>query len=193
MGMQKNGLYAIGWVSNNKTFLTELSELVDGHPTINVWELNHNIDSAEKEYLNGAGYPNTPDGIKITQETAKYIRFTLPYKNDKGEQLYGWFSRNRQGGFSGVEWGSLDDFADKRVVNSRSNIGFMYFESYQDGPEFLEDIAKSTIPESWKYKNKPSGINHPILKSYLENILYRLLKESSNGCNNKLVYSTDRK
>ncbi len=187
----KTGLYAIGWVQN-KTFLSELCGLVDGHPAISLWELNQNIDKAEKEYLNGFGYPSAPDGTKVTQETAKYIRFCLPYKNDKGEQLYGWFSRNRLGGFTGVEWGSLNDFEQIRIINSYFNIGSMYFESYQDGPEFLEDIAKSTIPETWKYKNKPSAINHPILKSYLENILNRLIKED-DGSNDKLVYSKDRK
>ena len=77
--------------------------------------------------------------------------------------------------------------------SSSFNIGCMYFENFEDGLNFLEDIAINTIPETWKYKNKPSSINHPILRSYLENVLERLKKEEKEGIQDKIIYSEDHK
>lgn len=187
----KTGLYSLGLVENRDTFLDELMSIVANHPTITKKDIDQ-IIGTKIEYLNGGGYPSFPDGTKVDVSTAKYLRFQVPFKNEKGEILYGWFNKDKQGRFKGISWGTFNDFENKRRVDNCFNIGSMYFDSYQDGPEFLEDIAKSTIPESWKYKNKPSGINHPILKSYLENILNRLIKESNDGKQNKLVYSKNR-
>lgn len=78
-------------------------------------------------------------------------------------------------------------------ISTHVNCSRMYFENFEDGLTFLEDIATNTIPETWKYKNKPSSINHPILKSYLENVLERLKKEKEEGALDKMVYSDDNK
>jgi hypothetical protein len=66
-------------------------------------------------------------------------------------------------------------------------MGDFYFDSNDDCQTFLDDIAKAAMPESWRYKNKESKINHPILKSYLETIFVKLKKE------NKVIKSADGK
>lgn len=45
-------------------------------------------------------------------------------------------------------------------------MGDYYFENIDACQAFLDDIANSTIPENWKFKNKQSALNHSILKSY---------------------------
>lgn len=189
---QKNGIYSLGYVANRGTYIDELKNLIEGNQSVEKTTIDQAIDENSVEYLNGAGYATAPDGKPIDRDSAKYIRFKVPFLNKDGEQIIGWFIKDKNI-FNGVKWGTLNDFEKMRILDSRFNIGAMYFDLFWDGSEFLEDIAKNTIPESWKYKNKQSGINHPILKSYLENILNRLIKESQDGRDGKIVFSKDKK
>lgn len=189
---KKTGIYALGLVVNKETFVDELMNLVGGDMQIEKRDIDQAIDNNGVEYLNGAGYTTSPDGKPINKDSAKYIRFTVPFKNKNGEQIIGWFVKDKSL-FTGVIWGTINDFDKMRIRDSRFNMGAMYFDLFWDGSEFLEDIAVNTIPESWKYKNKQSGINHPILKAYLENILNRLIKEDQDGRTGKIVFSKDKK
>lgn len=153
-------------------------------------------NSANKslEYYNVAGYLQFPDGTKVDETTAKYVRFETPYKTNEGETVWGWFSKSKpDSNFNGIEWGTDEDFRYKIDLDKSFRIGKICFEQFEDGLDFLEDIAINTIPETWKYKRKSSSINHPILKSYIENVLERLIKEDEAGKEGKLVYSVDRK
>jgi hypothetical protein len=188
---KKTGIYALGLVVNKETFVEELNNIIDGDKQIEKRDIDQAIDNNGVEYLNGAGYMTSPEGKPINKDSAKYIRFKVPfYKN--GEQVIGWFVKDKTL-FTGVTWGTISDFDKMRILDSRFNMGAMYFDLFWDGSEFLEDIAVNTIPESWKYKNKQSGINHPILKAYLENILNRLIKEDQEGRKGKIVFSQDKK
>ncbi len=189
---QKNGIYSLGYVANRGTYIDELKNIIEGNQPVDRATIDIAINENSVEYLNGAGYTKTPDGTPIDRDSAKYIRFKVPFLNKEGEQILGWFIKDKNI-FNGVTWGTLNDFEKMRILDSRFNIGAMYFDLFWDGSEFLEDIAKNTIPESWKYKNKQSGINHPILKSYLENILNRLIKESQDGRDGKIIFSKDKK
>jgi hypothetical protein len=150
-----------------------------------------NIDksSCNIEYFNSAGYI-AKNGVAVNKESAKYLRFETNYVTAEGEMIYGCFVKSSQG-FKGVEWLTEKQFKSWIKRNSSFVIGCMYFENFQDGPEFLKDIAENTIPETWKYKNNSSNINYPILKSYLEHVLERLKKESLND-DDKLVYSMNK-
>ncbi len=190
----KKGLYALGLISNLQTCLDELKDLVSEDQKSMTWrQLNDMVENSTKEFLNAAGYAQFPDGTPVTKEKAKYIRFSLEIKTSDGHVLYGWFSHpNNKPTFVGVQWGTLNQFTEMVQRSKYFTIGKnIYFEDYQEGLDFLEDIAKNTIEESWKYKNHPSQINHPILKSYIENILIRLQNEYDSGNKNKLVFSED--
>lgn len=162
---KKNGIYSLGLVANKETFIDELKKLIGDDQQVDKIIIDQSIDENGVEYLNSAGYTSSPDGTPLDKDSAKYIRFKVPFLKN-GEQIIGWFTKNKYI-FSGVNWGTIGDFEKRRIIDNRFNIGAMYFEQFWDGSEFLEDIAQNTIPESWKYKNKQSGINHPILKSYL--------------------------
>ena len=191
---EKTGIFAVGYVSNKKTYVDDLQKLLVG--TTQKAEKTEIDNSANKalEYYNAAGYPKSSDGIEVDETTAKYVRFETPYKTNEGEVIWGWFSKSKpDSNFNGVEWGTNEGFRHKIDKDRSFWIGKMYFEQFADGFDFLEDIAANTIPETWEYKRKSSPINHPILRSYIENVLERLIKEGEAGKEEKLIYSTDRK
>lgn len=191
----KSGLCAVGFMTNFSTCLQDLNSRLKKENQVTWSQLNQDVDEASKEYYSKFGYTKSPDRTPLNRETANYIRFKLPYKNASGEDLYGWFSRPSLNIslYKGVTWGTAVDFQNEIKSISRFIIGNMFFDVYEDGVDFLESIAMGTIPESWKYKNHHTKMPHPILKSYLENILLRLLKEEQNGKNDKLIYSEDKK
>lgn len=184
---EKTGLYALGLVENKDTYIDELKKMAGDSQDVN----KKNIDksSCNIEYFNSAGYI-AKNGVAVNKESAKYLRFETNYVTAEGEMIYGCFVKSSQG-FKGVEWLTEKQFKSWIKRNSSFVIGCMYFENFQDGPEFLKDIAENTIPETWKYKNNSSNINYPILKSYLEHVLERLKKESLND-DDKLVYSMNK-
>lgn len=187
---EKTGLYALGLVVNKNSYIDELQKkLVGTTQVVSLEDLNQMTSNVE--YYNGAGYTKFPNGDAVMENVAKYLRFETHYKTSEGEIIYGCFSKS-SAGFRGVEWLSEKQFKSMIKRNSSFNIGCMYFENFEDGLSFLEDIAVNTIPETWKYKNKPSSINHPILKSYLENVLERLKRESQED-SEKIIYSEDKK
>lgn len=184
----KNGLFAIGYVENRERYLAALQDLTEQR--ISYRELNDAAAPERLEYFNGAGYRQYPDGTKVNRDTAKYIRFRTPYTNTRGEELYGWFKRTGPH-TKGVFWGCDRDFREQIRTSNSFNIGRMYFDSFEEGLTFLEELATNTIPESWKYRNRSSAINHPILKSYLEHVLERLVREDGEGIAGKIIRSDD--
>lgn len=190
----KTGLFKLGYVRNISEHLKKLRELLEGtcvEPTNN--DVNQWVEDATVEYLNKYGYSQDSDGTAISEASAMYKRFKIAYKTSTGKDIYGWFNSVKSGRFEGITWGTLKDFKRELQAKNMFRIGDFCFEEWSDGLKFLEDIAVNTIPESWKYKNKPSTINHPILKSYLENIFERLKKETEDGESNKIIYSKDGK
>ena len=185
----KKGLFAIGYVENRGTYVEDLQKLTTEE--VSVESLNDSVKDENLEYYNGFGYDKFPDGSKVTEESALYILFETPYKMKDGEQIYGCFQKSGKT-FKGVEWGIKKEFIQAiREQKNRFTMGSMCFDMWEDGLKFLEDIAKNTIPEIWQYKNKTSAINYPILKSYIENILNRLIKENERGIEDKLVFNDD--
>lgn len=188
---EKTGLLALGFVENLSTYLEELQKKLVG--TTQVATIDEiNTQTTNVEYFNRNGYQQFPNGDPVDIRRAQYIRFATTYKTSNDEIIYGWFYKSTST-FKGVKWGTEKQFKSMIKKNTSFNIGCMYFENFEDGLTFLEDIATNTIPETWKYKNKPSSINHPILKSYLENVLERLKKEKEEGALDKMVYSADNK
>jgi hypothetical protein len=120
------------------------------------------------------------------------LYFETGLADTTGNPIIGWFEkRGKEPVFKGVSWGSKATFDAKIRASRMFHWGELYFKNEEEGLAFLEDIAASTIPETWSFKNKPSAVNHPILKSYIENTFEVLKKEAERGAKNKLVYSQD--
>lgn len=190
----KTGIVKLGFVTNLKTCKAELNEMLADEMQVSTKELNTIVDNAQVKYLNRYGYAQDKNGTAIPKEKAAYLYFETGLSNHEGKPIIGWFERKaKETAFKGVTWGTKDALDTKIRVGKMFRIGDLCFDKEADGQAFLEDIAASTIPETWAFKNRPSTINHPILKSYIENTFEVLKRESEKGIENKLVYSQDGK
>lgn len=190
----KAGLLKLGYVTNLKSCKAELNEMLTDDMQVSTTELNKIVDAAHVVYLNKYGYSQWRNGENVTQKDASFLYFETGLQNTSGSQIIGWFERyGKDTVFRGVNWGTKVALETKINASRMFHWGDLYFNSEEEGLAFLEDIAASTIPETWSFKNKPSTVNHPILKSYIENTFEVLKKETEQGANNKLVYSQDGK
>lgn len=189
----KMGIQRLGFVRNIKTFTSELQTLLTGTTQVaNQLALDRTI---EEQFINGTirflnkfGYDNDRD-IKLTVENANYIIFNSGYKNTNQEIILGWFYRQRiDQNYVGVTFSTQKQFREEVKANTSFKMGDLSFDNWSDAIEFLDDIAGNTIPEKWTYQYHKSGIPHPILKSYIENIFEKLRKEP-----NKILKSDDGK
>lgn len=190
----KTGLLKLGYVSNLKTCRNELNEMLEDEKQVSTTELNTIVDNAQIIYLNKYGYSAKKSGDAIDRKDATYMYFEIGLTNKDGESIIGWFERKpKEQSFKGVVWGTKSTLESKIRLSKMFHWGDLYFNNEAEGAAFLQDIAASTIPEIWTFKNKPSNVSHPILKSYLENTFEVLKKEAEKGTKNKLVYSQDCK
>lgn len=190
----KSGLLKLGYVANLKSCKAELNKLLPDAAQVSTTELDALVDGATIIYLNRYGYAQSRAGENVTQKEASYLYFDTGLADADGNHIIGWFERKgKDPVFTGVCWGTKDALDVKIRKYKMFHWGDLYFNNEEEGLAFLEDIAASTIPETWSFKNKPSTVNHPILKSYIENIFEVLKKEAARGVENKLVYSQDRK
>lgn len=190
----KNGLKSLGYVTNLSTCVKELNEILPEDSQMSFADIAAIADLGAHVYLNKFGYPADKGGLPVSQEGAVYLYFETGRQTVDGKDVIGWFARpNKKGVFQGVTWGTKAQLEKVVRQNLLFHIDDLCFEHMSDGLAFLEEIAASTIPETWSFKNKPSAINHPILKSYLENIFKRLKCEMKDGKENKLVFSKNQK
>ena len=190
----KNGLLKLGYVTNLKTCKAELNQMLKDEYQVSTSELNAIVDAAAIVYVNRYGYEKERNGENVTKEKATCLYFQTGLNDLDGNPIIGWFERKpKEPIFRGVTWGTKADLDSIIRKSKMFRLGDLYFNKETEGLAFLEDIAVSTIPETWSFRNKPSTINHPILKSYIENTLEVLKKEAEKGGSNKLVYSQDGK
>jgi hypothetical protein len=191
---EKDGLQKIGFVANLKggVYIKELQEkLIETDQEPNSVYLRHRANNAPILEMNCHGYSKESNGSGILADKVRFKGFNTGYQIN-GEFVYGWFERDSaDSGFVGVLWMTkpeLKSYARLKMKKTRLfKMGDFYFDSIDDCQSFLDDIAKAAIPESWRYKNKQSAINHPILKSYIETIFIKLKKEK------KVIRSADGK
>ena len=190
----KSGLLKLGYVANLKSCKSELNEMLADEKQVSTAELNAIVDDAQIVYLNKYGFSKWRNGEDVTTKDAAYLYFETGLQGKSGDSIIGWFERKgKDTVFRGVNWGTMITLESKICAEMMFHWGDLYFNSEEEGLAFLEDIAASTIPETWSFKNKPSSINHPILKSYIENTFEVLKKEAARGVKNKIVHSHDGK
>ena len=190
----KSGLKTLGYVTNLNTCKAELNAMLEDAAQVSLTELNAIVDKASIVYINKYGYQQTRSGESVDRKDANYLYFDTGLIDKTGNGIIGWFERKtKDKTFRGVTWGTKAALDTKIRTSRMFHWGDLYFKSEDEALSFLEDIAISTIPETWSFKNKPTSVNHPILKSYIENTLEVLKKEAERGAVNKLVYSQDGK
>jgi hypothetical protein len=190
----KVGIIGLGYMRNLRTFIQELqTKLVGTTQTANQVVLDRLIDEQiannKIRYLNKFGYPNDRDASSLTKLNATYIVFNTGYTNSNGIEIFGWFYRQRQDqNFSGVDFGVELELKAEIKEKTSFSVGDFIFDNWKDGYAFLEELAENTIPEKWTYHYHKSGISHPILKAYIENIFEKLKRETD-----KILKGDDKK
>lgn len=153
----KSGLLKLGYVANLKSCKSELNELLADEKQVSSAELNDIVDNAQIVYLNKYGFSKWRNGENIAQKDAAYLYFETGLQGKSGDSIIGWFERKgKDAVFRGVTWGTKVTLDAKICADKMFHWGDLYFNSEEEGLAFLEDIAASTIPETWSFKNKPS-------------------------------------
>jgi len=190
----KNGIKSLGHIKNIRTFVQELQNLLIGTTqtatqTIVDKAIDEQFEKSTLRFLNKFGFTNDRDFDILDSSNATYIVFNTTYNNKDGEDILGWFYRVRMDlNFTGVSFGTEKDLKSEIKDNTLFKMGDIYFENWRDGYSFLDDLADNTIPEKWIYNYHKSGIPHPILKAYIENIFEKLKKEPG-----KILINDDKK
>ena|SRR6266536_25012 len=192
--MAKTGIQTLGYIKNIKTFVAELQSLLVGTAQTATQAI---VDKAIDEqtvngglrYLNKFGYSSDRDGSNLTEKNSAYMVFETEYKNKDGESILGWLYRQRlDQNFTGVSFGTEKDLKEEIKDKTLFRMGDLMFDIWSDAYDFLDDVANNTISEKWTYRYHSSGIPHPILKAYIENIFEKLTKEPG-----KIMKSDDQK
>jgi hypothetical protein len=196
MNTEKKGLMKLGYVNNIKTYMSELQKQLEGTSIVaKKPDIDRAIDAQLQnktiKYLNKLGYHEDRMGETITNANAAYIVFSTNYKNKDNNEIFGWFYKERlDRNYAGVQFGTQNDL--KKCIDNKSlfTMGEFFFENWNDGCNFLDDLASNTIPEKWTYQHHKSKMPHPILKSYVENIYIKLKTEigkTINSDDNKYI------
>ena len=186
----KFGIYNFGFIKNGGTFVNELNEWLKDtnnfaeYDRFNKHFYNHVTVNGNIKYLNKYGYDADRQGMPIDKSQASYAFYDTGFKTKEGDEVYGLFQRKslaRQ--FEGIDFTTKSRLTDIIHDNLLFKMGLIYFDnpdtSWDDGYQFIEELAETAIPEKWTYGNQTSAIPHPILKSYVEHIFTRLTKEKS--------------
>lgn len=186
----KFGIYDFGFIKNSGTFINELNDLLTSTQQFAEFEkfnkhfYSHVTLNGNITYLNKYGYSEDRNGQSIVSSQANYAYYDTGFKTNSSKKIYGVFSRKSLSrNFEGIEFADEDTL--KKIIkdNLLFAMGLIVFDdpenSWENGFNFLEDLAQTAIPEKWTYGNQTSLIPHPILKSYIEHIFSRLTKEKS--------------
>ncbi|MFD0796274.1 DUF3825 domain-containing protein [Maribacter chungangensis] len=188
MATSKFGIFDFGFINNSGTFVNELNSILEGtsqyaeFDKFNKHFYSHVTLNKNIIYLNKYGYQKDRGDNLIEKDDANYAYYETGFVDKEGEKIYGFFQRktlNRN--FEGIYFLNLNGVQNLVKENLLFNIGLICFDnpetSWEDGFDFIEELATTAIPEKWTYGTHSSTIPHPILKSYLEYIFIRLTKE----------------
>ncbi|KJS02629.1 MAG: hypothetical protein VR68_02580 [Peptococcaceae bacterium BRH_c4a] len=128
--------------------------------------------------------------ILLSDKDAELCFFNTGLMN-LGEEIWAKFTLNRNPGRQ--KWAGIW-FERKDLIELEQDsfiIGDICFDSWDSGLRFIDEVAELAIDEKWDYDYYPSKIRHPILKSYLENIYFKLVSEKKIiEKSNKVVFNT---
>ena len=186
------GLKKFGYISNFSAQLAQLNHLLKGtDKTLKAYEVDGIVDDLVPTNLNSYGHDNF-HGASIDEAHAVYKVIVTKLKTASNENIVGLFTRNRKRStFDGVTWTTSRGLRMELALASKPHMGDIYFACKEAMDAFLESIATNAVPEPWNFSGKVCSCKYPILKSYLENIFGKLRKESAEGKENKVVYSSD--
>lgn len=143
------------------------------------------------KYLDRYGRSKISDGTMVSRQYGKFAVCETSLKTKSDKQILLWFTK-KNNKFEGLNYGDKESF--EQYVKSCFVVGRMMFKSIDSCNDFLNELAKTSMPEPWKYKLKQdTNFDCPILKSYLEYELERLFYEHEDlHKENKILFNRDK-
>ena len=186
------GLKKFGYINNFSAQVTQFNYLLQGtDSSLKGYEIDALVDGLNPVNLNSCGYDNF-HGEPVDDTHATYRVINTSAKTASGEDIVGLFTLNKKRrNFEGITWTTRTGLHMEVSLKRKPHIGDIFFVSMDAFETFLKSIAGHAVPEPWNFSGKEGVCSHPILKSYLENIFWKLKKESMEGKLNKVVYSSD--
>jgi hypothetical protein len=140
-----------------------------GHEAL-VESLNKSLDGAwtQNQFI----YVREDQAVDSLDE-ADALVFRTDLSTSKGEEIWAKCMVNKKPG-ARQKWFGLFFQAVRR---EGFFINDLYFRTWNEGLDFLDQLAALAIPEKWSYSRFASKQNHPILKSYLEKTLERITQQ----------------
>lgn len=128
-------------------------------------------DLAAAEAAQSFRYLNNQDKPINDQSAAEAIAFKTSFCTIGGDELWVKCQRNQRSGAQ--PWYGLWFILLRQDVRIRD----IYFSNWEEMLGFLDSVATMAIEEKWTYQEYRSKVNHPILKSYIENTYDRLVQQ----------------
>lgn len=202
----KSGLFALGYIQNQGSYLSEISALVGANVT--AYDLDENIQkayTAQNEinyYYDDNG--NLQSGAFDDKKTCRYAietGFFAPNTNPQypSEKVYAVFQKDGYNQWSGVKF-SIKYRLENALTAYR--FGSISFKTYQAANTFIEALETILLPgETWKFRNASSEDYRPktkfdILQSYLQYVFEKLVADYNDVGSknyNKIVFSQDHR
>lgn len=183
------GLKKFGYITNFSAQLAQINHLLRGTgKSLKYHEVDAIVDGLPVTNLNSRGWNNFY-GKPISDVYATYRVIDTKIKTASDENIVGVFFKNRKHNtFEGITWTTTRGVKTEIDLAQRSRLDNIFFASKESLDNFLERIASNAVPEEWGFND---SYKYPILKSYIEYTFCKLRKESEEGKENKIVYSTD--
>ncbi len=202
----KSGIFALGYIENDSSYLNEISRLAG--VTITALDLDRNINDAydnQKElnyYYDNNG--NLQSGEFDEKRTCLYAidtGYTAISANPiyPREPIFAVFAKDQYGSWKGARF--FTKFKLEKYYNAY-RMGNISFKDYSEANQFIKDLERNLLPgETWKFKSSDASNYRPktefdILQSYLQHVFAKLLtdyNEPTSKNYNKIVFSTDQR
>lgn len=201
-----SGVFALGFIQNQPSYLTNLSSLLGTN--ISESDLGKNIrqaylDEDEINYYYDAN-GNLQNGDFDENSTSRYAIYT-GYKIPKtsssysDEKVYALFQKDRYGKWNGVKF--YTEYKMKNMLNAY-RFGLISFRNFSEANTFITMLESKLLPgETWKFKSADAQDFRPktaydILQSYLQYVFEKLLEDFDNPSSKnykKILISSDNK
>jgi hypothetical protein len=201
-----SGVFALGYIQNPNSYLSEISRLAQITVTQKDMDENiknaYNVQSEINYYYDENG--DLQSGEFDDKRTCRYAietGFLAPSANPSfpNEIIYAVFTKDAYGSWLGVRF--LTKYRMENMFNAY-RFGNISFKNYLEANTFIKALENSLLPgETWRYKTNTADDNRPktefdILQSYLQYVFEKLLSEYNepNSKNyKKIVFSSDGK
>ncbi|WP_352400448.1 DUF3825 domain-containing protein [Anaerotignum sp.] len=203
---ERTGVYALGYVQNANSYLSDISYQAQCDVTEKV--LSENLKQAYDEgrelnyYYDNNG--NLQTGEFDEKRTCRYAietGFELPNSNPAypADPIYAVFVKDSYGAWSGV------NFSTKYKMENMFNayrFGSISFKNYNAANSFIVSLEETLLPgEVWNFKSSAPDDFRPktqydILQSYLQYVFEKLVSDYTNPESKnykKIVFSIDHK